>query len=76
MSDNGKRKDVNIDVPCAHYEIKPHAPNQKLITFHLVLVPSDALTEVQEVLKKYQSSFDAFNEAIKKQSKSPEIKPT
>jgi len=68
--DTKERKDVNIEVPCLELEFKPHTPNQNLLTLHLVAVPGDALPEVQEVLKKYQASFDKINEALKK-----EIKP-
>lgn len=61
-------KDVNIDVPCAHYELRAHPPtlDEEKITLHAVFVPEAALSEVQEVLKKYQAEFDKFSELLGK----------
>lgn len=62
-------KSVNIDVPCAHYFLSglpPGVQPTQNATIHFVAVPSEALAEVQEVLKKYQPEMDKFNELLKK----------
>lgn len=73
-------KDVFIDVPCAHYELRAHPPEVKdgkqglfeKATIHLVVVPEEALAEVQEVLKKYQPQVLRFNELLNKVIKAKE----
>ena len=62
-------KDVTIEAPCAHMVIQGKAPDdghKETATIHLVPVPSEALTEVQEILKKYQPQMEKFNEILKK----------
>lgn len=61
-------KDVLIEVPCAHYEMRAIAPEVETekATLHFVPVPEEALAEVQEVLKKYQPQLDKFMRLLKK----------
>jgi hypothetical protein len=61
-------KDVLIEVPTAHYELRAHPPevNEQRVTLHFVVVPEEALAEVQEVLRKYQPQIDKFLSLYKK----------
>jgi len=61
-------KDVTIEVPCAHMELRAKPPEEirERATIHMVAVPSEALAEVQEVLKKYQPQMQKFNELLQK----------
>jgi len=64
-------KDVVVEVPCAHYELRALNPEVETqsATLHLVPVPHEALAEVQEILKKYQPQIDKFFKLLQKQLK-------
>lgn len=59
-------KDVTIEVPTAHLEMKAHnvEPKGQKSTMHFVPVPDEALAEVLEVLKKYEPQILKFNELL------------
>ena len=62
-------KNVVIKPPPARMVIGAKTPQGEQATIHFVPVPTEALAEVQEVLKKYQPQMEKFSQLLQQAQK-------